>query len=818
MSIKCPRCTSSNPESARFCLDCGTKLKSSDKVDVSHTKTLETPFKEFTRGTVLADRYEIIEELGQGGMGRVYRVEDKKVHEEVALKLIRPDIVADMITIDRFRSELKIARKIRHKHICGMYDLGEDKGTHFITMEYIPGEDLKTLIRRVRRLDVSTSISLSKQICDGLTEAHRLGIIHRDLKPNNIMIDKSGQARIMDFGIARFVKGRDVTQAGAMIGTPEYMSPEQVEGKKADERSDIYSFGVILYEMVTGTLPFTGETPLSIAMQQKNELPQEPKKFNPQVHDRLNQLILTCLEKNRGDRYQSVRDIALELDKIEKTLSSRDKTILQGAPGKELPVKKKWKHSLAVLPFEDLSPQKDQDYFCDGLAEELINALTKIEDIRVVARTSSFAFKGEKLDIREIGKKLDVETILEGSVRKAGQRLRITAQLIDIKGGHHLWSERFDRDLEDVFEVQDEITSNIVDKLKTELVIPSHIQKERHSDSLEAYDLYLKGRYYWNKSSPEKLEKIISYFDRAIEKDPKYALAYVALAEAYTTLSIGFAMLPSKEAMPKVKQAALTALQLDPTLAEAHVALALFSTCYEWDRKAANRNFKQAIELNPNYAGAYQWIEIYLTFLEGKFGEAIAALERAQELDPFNLYIKIRLGFMQLYTYDYDRAIEQFKKIVELEPGFALGHLSLGTAYTWKSQLEKGLDEVKMAIQLGGRAVVNISTLGMIYGMMGKKDETEKLLDEVIERSVKGYVSSFWVGMIYLAMGEDDKGFEWLYKAYAERDSSLIYITVVPPLDPFRDDPRFQNLLKKMGLSNMIDKQALIREYRQSIK
>jgi len=548
-------------------------------------------------------------------------------------------------------------------------------------------------------------------------------------------------------------------------------------------------------------------------MKHKNELPREPVKLNAQIHAGLNQLILKCLEKDKGNRYQNIEDILLELTKMEKAVSSMDKAFIPEGAKKERPIEKKWKQSLAVLPFDDLSPQKDQEYFCDGLAEELINAMTKIEDLRVMARTSSFAFKGEKLDIREIGKKLDVDTILEGSVRKAGNRLRITAQLIDVKGGYHLWSDRYDRDMEDVFTIQDEITSEIVDKLKTEFALPDKIQKERGSENLDAYDLYLKGRYYWNKFSPELTEKTIDYYKQAIEKDPEYALAYAALAEAYVMLSIGFASLPSKDAMPKARKAALTALELDPTLAEAHVSLAIVATCYDWDSIAAEKSFRRAIELNPNHAGAHQWFEICLTFLEGKYGEAISELERAQELDPLNLYIKIRLGFMYIYLYDFDPAIELFQRVLKLEPKYALGHLSLGNAYWVKGMSEKAIAEVEMALRLGGRSVANVGTLGNLYGQTGKKDKAKALLAELEERSKKGFVSSFWVAVIYLGLSEIDKVFEWLYKAYDERDSSLIYITVVPPVDPIRADPRFMNLLKKMGLETMLDRESLIQKY-----
>ncbi|NOR13241.1 MAG: protein kinase, partial [Candidatus Aminicenantes bacterium] len=389
MSTQCPKCNSENTDTARFCSDCGIQLISQKDIP-AQTRTIETPVQELTRGTTFANRYEIIEELGTGGMGKVYRVEDMKAKEEIALKLIKPEIVADIKTIDRFRNELTTARKIRHKNICGMYHLGEDKGSYYITMEYVPGEDLKSFLRRSKKLTVETTVSIGIQICDGLSEAHRMGVIHRDLKPSNIMIDREGNARIMDFGIARSLKGKGITGPGVMIGTPEYMSPEQVEGKEIDQRTDIYSFGVIIYEMVTGRVPFEGDTALTIAVRQKTEEPKDPREFNTQLSEDLSRVILKCLEKDKGKRYQSIDQILDELSEIERSITTTERIL----PKKEPEITKtgdiEWKDSIAVLPFVDLSAQKDQEYFCDGMAEELINALSKIEKLHVASRTSSF--------------------------------------------------------------------------------------------------------------------------------------------------------------------------------------------------------------------------------------------------------------------------------------------------------------------------------------------------------------------------------------------------------------------------------------------
>ncbi|NOR11621.1 MAG: protein kinase, partial [Candidatus Aminicenantes bacterium] len=498
--MKCQKCQHTNPPDTIYCGKCATPLESKDGVSLSQTHTLQIPTKALLRGSTFANRYDVLEELGRGGMGRVYKVFDKRIREEIALKLLRSDIADDPQVVERFSNELKFARKIVHKNVGRMYDLGEEEGILYITMEFVPGEDLKAFIKRASQLSIGKSIAIVEQVCEGLVEAHKLGVVHRDLKPQNIMIDKAGNAHIMDFGIARSLNAEGITDAGVIIGTPEYMSPEQVGGEDVDQRSDLYSLGIILYEMVSGRVPFQSDSAFAVGMKHKSEKPQAPQTIDPQIPDNLNRMILKCLEKEKERRFQTAEEILSELKLIKESItttreiSGELKTIT--APRAQEAEEK----SIAVLPFVDLSPQKDQEYFCDGLSEELINSLTHISELRVPARSSSFSFKRKDIDIREVGKALNVQTVLEGSVRKAGNRLRITAQLINVADGYHMWSERYDRDMDDIFAIQDEISLAIVDNLKVKLLKGEKTKiVKRHTVNEEAYNLYLKGRYFWNR-------------------------------------------------------------------------------------------------------------------------------------------------------------------------------------------------------------------------------------------------------------------------------------------------------------------------------
>lgn len=803
MGIKCSKCGFENHEDLSFCGKCGTQLISPEGIEA--TQTLEASKEELIRGTTLANRYEIIEELGKGGMGRVYRVEDTKLKQEVALKLIKPEIAKDEKTIERFRNELKIARNIRHKNVCGMFDLGEEKGTHFITMEYVPGEDLKGMIRMMGQLGTGKALSIAKQVCEGLSEAHRLGVVHRDLKPSNIMIDKEGNARIMDFGIARSLSEKSITGVGMMIGTPEYMSPEQVEGKEVDQRSDIYSLGVILYELVTGRVPFEGDTAFIIGVKHKSEIPENPSRINSQIPEKFSRLILKCLEKDKGNRYQSAQDLLAVLSKIKDTLYAEERASREGKPIATETGELEERDSIAVLPFSDLSPQKDQEYFCDGMAEELINTLTKVERLKVASKTSAFQFKDKGKDIEEIGKKLRVQTILDGSVRKSGNRLRISAQLINVEDGYHIWSEKYDRDMEDIFAIQDEISLAIVDKLKIKLLGEERAKlTKRYTENREAYSLFLKGRYFWNRRYEGGLNRAIEYFNQAIAKDPLYAIAYSGIADCLCLIGLwGFQ--PPKEIYPKAKAAAEKALEIDESLSEARSSLGFINAFYAWDWHAAEREFKIALELNPRYATAHSWYSLYLAGM-GRFEEAIDEQKRALELDPLSLIINAMMGLIFMLAGNYSDAVEQLQRTIEMDPNFLMAYVFLGQTYTvmeWKGlgkYYAQSIKALKKAFDLSGGMTYVLGHLGMTYSLDGQKDKANKILRQLEKLRIEESVSPEQFFHMYYGLGEQDKALEYLEKMHDERTSLLTLYNVWPAVDRINSTPTFKAIMKKMGL------------------
>ena len=821
--MKCPKCQTDNPDSQRFCGDCGTQLPASGEIPAP-TKTIESPKEELTTGSTFAGRYQIIEELGKGGMGKVYKANDIEIKEKVAVKLIKPEISIDKKTIERFQNELKFARKIRHKNVCQMYDLNRDEGTYYITMEYVEGENLKDMIRMSGQLGIGTAVSVAKQVCEGLAEAHKLGVIHRDLKPSNIMIDREGNARIMDFGIARALKDKGITGTGVMIGTPEYMSPEQVEGKDVDRPSDIYSLGAILYEMVTGRVPFEGDSALAVALKQKTEDPRDPAEFNSQLSEDFSRLILKCLAKDQDRRYQSAEELRSSLENIEKNIPATDRTTLsrKRLTSKEMTVtfspKKLWvpalvivaiavaglflwhpwsgskppppvseKPSIAVLPFEDLSPAKDQAFLCDGFSESLINALTKIKDLRVPARTSSFSFKGKDLSLPEIGERLNIKMVLEGSLQRVSDELRITVKLVNVSDESVQWSEQYKRKLDDVFSIQDEITLNVVEELKVRLAGGEKADlTKRATNSAEAYQLYLQGRHFRWLENKVNFLKARDYFEQAIEKDPNYSSAWAGLADTNMLLGL-LSMMPRAEAARRAGNAARKALELDANSPEARASLGVIIEVFDWDWKGAEREFKRAIALNPNHFDAHYEYGLLLGRLK-RLDAAQAELEKSLHIDPLSSRAYSGLGMVYRLKGDLEKAKEQNKKSEELGPQPVVG--------------ENAVERAQKLIDRDGRLPQHVVSLARAYWESGQEAEALKLADELKKMYEENDIGNVAIRLaqIYLNLNDKDQALKWLEKACEKRDPLLLAINTWTSWDPLRQDPRFKSVLLKMGL------------------
>ncbi len=833
--MKCHKCNTDNPDTLKYCGECGTQLPSPE--DKGITKTIEAPKEELTTGSIFAERYRIIEELGKGGMGRVYRVLDKELKEEVALKLIKPEIASDKKTLERFNNELRLSRKIIHKNVGRMYELMDHQGTRFITMEYVSGEDLRSSIRRFGQLPIAKSISIAKQICEGLSEAHRLGVVHRDLKSNNIMIDKEGNVRIMDFGIARSLEAKRITGSGVMIGTPEYMSPEQVEGKEVDQRSDIYSLGVILYEMLTGRVPFEGDTPFTIGMKHKGEIPKKPKELNSQISDDLNRLILRCLEKGKDKRYQSSEEVRYELENIEKGIPTTERivpdkkpitskeitvtfglkklliptavlialiviavVIWQFLPQKEVVTPELDRSSIAVLPFIDLSSQKDQEILCDGMTAEIITKLSGIQGWKVMNTASVMRFKDTEKDIKDIGKELDVSTILLGSVRKEADDLRVDVQLVNVSDRFQIWGNVYEQKLTRIFEIQSTIAEKVVRALKAELSPEEKIRLQKSpTDNLEAYNLYLQGRWFWNKRTKEGFEDAIKYFEDAIEKDANYAQAFAGLADSYRLLSV-YGYIPEKEGFQKSKSYVMKALEIDESLSEAHTTLASIKLDYEWDWEGAKKEYERAIQLNPNYGSAHQWYANYLSYIEGRHKEALNEAMRARELDPLSPIINQNVGRRLYFARKYGQAIEEIKNALKIEPEFWPSHRVLGLSYLGKEMFPQAIEELEKAADLSGRGLDPLMRLGYAYAVSGNQDKAIQIMNDLKNRSKNEHIPSIAYAMIYIGIDDNDLAIEFLEKAYEERSSELLKLKVHPFYDSLRSDPKFITLLKKMNL------------------
>jgi TolB-like protein/Tfp pilus assembly protein PilF/tRNA A-37 threonylcarbamoyl transferase component Bud32 len=736
--------------------------------------------------------YKILEKLGEGGMGVVYKAEDTKLKRFAALKFLPPDLTRDGEARERFIQEAQAASGLDHPNICTIYEIGESEdGPMFISMPCYEGETLKRKIER-GPLGPEEAVSIVLRVAEGLTRAHEAGIVHRDIKPANIMVTDRGDVKLLDFGLAKLAAPTRLTRAGTMMGTVAYVSPEQAHGESVDHRTDIWSLGVVLYEMLTGELPFKGDYEPSVVYSILKEEPAPLTSLRPEVPVGLDRVVSKAMAKNPDERFGDARQLISVLGRCLQDADSMSLKEEIRAP--------KVSASVVVLPFVNMSADKEQEYFCDGMAEEIINVLAKLENLRVVARTSAFAFKGEKLDVREIGRKLGVESVLEGSVRTAGTRLRISAQLINVADGCHLWSERYDREMDDVFVIQDEISKAIVEALRIRLVDEEEALPTRgQADDVEVHNLCLKGRWFWNKRTEEGIRKALEYFREAIRKSPDYALAHAGMAGCYTALA-SYNLVPPTEAYPKAKEAALMALEIDGSLAEARSALAFIKMSYDWDLEGAEKEFQRAIDLSPGWADTHHLYALYLLYT-ARFEQSLEEIKRALELDPLSLVINRNLGSILIWVGRHDEAIEQLEAVAELDPNFTLTHFFLGLAYLKVSRYEEALAEFRkeMALSEGLHPEI-LAWTGVAFSGMGNRDKVQKVVDSLVERSKHEYVPAFSMATSYFALGEDEQGFEWLERAYAERDLPLGVLQALQLFDSVRNDERFSELLERIGL------------------
>jgi serine/threonine protein kinase/Tfp pilus assembly protein PilF len=739
----------------------------------------------------LAQRYRIERELGEGGMATVYLAHDLKYDREVAVKVLRPDLAAD-VGPSRFLREIQIAARLHHPHILPLYDSDQVGELVYYVMPYIEGETLRERIDRERQLPVAEALQIAREVADALSYAHSCNVIHRDIKPANIMLDR-GHALVMDFGIARAVGGGEaLTQQ--IIGTPAYMSPEQVDGSPhIDGRSDIYNLGCVLYEMLVGEPPFKGSTITGVIANRLSTPTPSPRAFRELVPEAVDAAVRKAMAVLPADRFSTAAQFAEALSTpatVDIAVGAAQAMALDLAAAK----------SVAVLPFENMSADPENEYFSDGITDDIIALLSKVSALKVISRTSSMQYKKTTKKIATIAEELRVGAILEGTVRRAGQRVRIVVHLIEPVTEKHLWGETFDRQLTDIFEVQSEVAQHITGALSLAL---SPEEKERvekkATENFDAYNLYLLGRFHANKWSEEEVLKGIACFEEAIAKDPGYAVAYAGLADAYELLSIGLGAKPPLECLKQAKTMALKALEMDDSLAEAHTSLAYARWLADLDWVTAEREFRRALELKLSYVPAHQWYAEYLAAM-GRHDEALAEIRRAQQLDPLAVPVNRAVGWVLYFARQFDQAIEELHKALAMDPDFLGARLVLWWAQIARGACDDAITDIHKELERPGSSTVKKLMLGYACAVAGRRAEATKILRELDVRLASDDRLALLSAFPLAALGDTDRTFQQLQRAYEQRDPGLMFLKVAPWADPIRSDPRYGALVEKLGL------------------
>jgi len=799
--------------------------------------------------------YSIQKQLGAGGMGEVFLAEDVRLGRKVALKLLDPSLTSDARSRLRFLREARLAATLDHPNICTVHEVGEARGRPFIAMQFVEGESLRQTIGG-RPMSLESLLSISLQVADGLAAAHAQGIIHRDIKSGNIIVTRRGQAKVLDFGLAKLLErdggeaATDMTISGAVIGTPASMSPEQARNEQVDHRSDIFSFGVVMYEMATGRTPFDGKTRADVISGLLREAQTPAAELNSELPARMSALIDRALAKEPADRYQSIpemvgdlrqvvsdaggldrlfnsseglRDVAplvpirraALLGPLGRRIQSRTAAVLFGimvvliagvalaiySSRREQPLPSSPIKSIAVLPFKPLIPESRDEVLELGMADTLISKLSRIKQVTVRSLSAVRQYVSVNQDAVAAGREQKVDAVLEGNIQRSGDKVRVTVRLVRVADSESIWTDQFDASMTDIFAMQDSISERVVRALAVKLSSEEKSLLTRgNAKNPEAYRLYLLGRYQLNKYTDEGIRKALENFRQAIDSDPGYALAYVGLADAYIAQG-SFNALSPKETFPKAKEAVLKALQLEEQLAEAHVSLANARFLYDWDWAGAEDEFKRALAINPGYSDAHQMYG-YFVSSKGRSDEALREMRQAQELDPVSLPKTTAVGEALFDARRYDEAIAAFQKALEMDPNSGFAYWALGRSYTEKGMYPEAITAFKKSIPLSGDSPDEPASLGCVYARSGRKAEARKIVEELKELSKRRYIAPSVIAELYTALGEKELAFVWLDKAYEDHDFILVLLKVEPTFDNLRSDPRFTALLKRIGLDS----------------